>query len=106
MSIQLWNQGVYRQWSEQDDNTLADMAGKCSPPEIAKVLNRSKRAIYCRAQLLAISLKYHARHKPVVTLCHQLRQQGKSFTEIARALGIPSGSVSAYLSKYYKRGSK
>ncbi|WP_261140049.1 hypothetical protein [Serratia entomophila] len=106
MSIQLWNKGTYRQWTELEDNTVIAMAGKFSPAEIGKTINRSKRAVHCRAQWLDVSLKYHVRHKPVVTACHQLRQQGKSFTAIARTLGIPSGSVPAYLNKYTSRGSK
>ncbi|QGH60766.1 hypothetical protein [Serratia proteamaculans] len=106
MCIQLWNQGIYRQWTELEDCIVTDMAGKYSPSEIAKAVNRSQRAVYCRAQFLDVSLKFHAKNKPVVTACYQLRQQGKSFTAIARALGIPSGSVPAYLIKYSKRGSK
>lgn len=106
MSIQLWNQGIYRQWTELEDYIVTDMAGKYSPSEIAKAVNRSKRAVYCRAQFLDVSLKFHAKNKPVVTACYQLRQQGESFTSIARTLGIPSGSVSAYLNKYTSRGTK
>ncbi|WP_142814672.1 hypothetical protein [Serratia liquefaciens] len=67
MSIQLWNMGIYRQWTEQEDNTVIAMAGKCSPAEIGKAINRSKRAVHCRAQWLDVSLKYHVRHKRAVT---------------------------------------
>lgn len=66
MCIQLWNQGVYRQWTELEDNTVVAMAGKFSPAEIGKVINRSKRAVHCRAQYLDVSLKYHVRHKRAV----------------------------------------
>lgn len=98
MSIQLWNKGLYRQWTEQEDNTVIAMAGKFSPTEIGKVINRSKRAVHCRAQYLDVSLKYHAKYKPVVIACRQLRQKGKAYSAIAKTLGIPLGSVAAYLS--------
>lgn len=66
MSIQLWNRGIYRQWTEQEDSTVISMAGKFSPAEIGKIINRSKRAVHCRAQYLDVSLKYHVRHKRAV----------------------------------------
>jgi hypothetical protein len=97
MSIQLWNKGVYRQWTAQEDNIVIAMAGKSSPAEIGKVINRSARAVHCRAQWLDVSLKYHTKYKPVVSACHQLRQQGKTLSFIAKVLGIPLGSVAAYL---------
>ncbi|WP_261238085.1 hypothetical protein [Serratia marcescens] len=67
MSIQLWNKGLYRQWTEQEDKTVIDMAGKYPTAEIAKAVNRSCRAVYCRAQWLDVSLKYHVRHKRAMT---------------------------------------
>ncbi|HGM7176665.1 TPA: helix-turn-helix transcriptional regulator [Serratia marcescens] len=97
MSIQLWNKGVYRQWTEKEDNTVIAMAGKFSPAEIGKAINRSKRAVHCRAQWLDVSLKYYAQYKPVIAACLQLRKKGKTLTEIAQMLGIPLGSVFAHL---------
>jgi hypothetical protein len=96
VSIQLWNSGIYRQWTEQEDDAVINMAGKFSPAEIGKAVNRSKRAVYCRAQWLDVSLKNHVRNK-YATACQQLKQQGKTLTEIAHLLGVSCGSASYYL---------
>ncbi|MBH3016015.1 hypothetical protein [Serratia ureilytica] len=96
MSIQLWNLGVYRQWTEREDNTVIDMAGKYSTAEIGEAVNRSRRAVYCRAQFLDVSLKYHARNK-YAPVCQQLKRDGKTLTEIAKSLGISCGAASYYL---------
>ncbi|WP_411706356.1 hypothetical protein [Edaphovirga cremea] len=97
MSFQLRNAGLYRQWTEQEDNMLIAMAGKFSPAEIGEAINRSKRAVHCRAQYLDAPLKYYARQKPIVIACHQLRKKGKTIVAIAQALGIPRGTVTTYL---------
>lgn len=96
MSIQLWNKGVYRQWTEHEDSTVIDMAGKYSTAEIGKAVNRSRRAVYCRAQFLDVSLKYHTRNK-YAHVCQQLKQGGKTLTEISKLLGISCGAASYYL---------
>lgn len=94
MSIQLWNQGVYRQWTEREDKIIMGMAGKFSPAEIAKVINRSKRAVHCRAQWMGVSLKYHSKFKSIVSECRQLRQQGKGIPLfISIKLGMPARLV-------------
>ncbi|WP_261113981.1 hypothetical protein [Serratia entomophila] len=97
MSIQLWNKGTYRQWTELEDSTVIAMAGKFSPAEIGKAINRSKRAVHCRAQWLDVSLKNHVRNK-YVNACQELKRQGKTLTEIAKSLGISCGAASYYLS--------
>ncbi|WP_427192600.1 hypothetical protein [Serratia marcescens] len=96
MSIQLWNLGVYRQWTEREDNTVIDMAGKYSAAEIGGAVNRSRRAVYCRARFLDVSLKYHARNK-YAPVCQKLKRDGKTLTEIAKYLGISCGAASYYL---------
>lgn len=96
MSIQLWNKGIYRQWTEYEDNTVIDMAGKYSTAEIGKAVNRSRRAVYCRAQFLDVSLKCNMRNK-YAPVCQQLKKDGKTLTEIAKSLGISCGAASYYL---------